>query len=79
MAICYMTFMTDFLAGYGVPMIIPQGKEWGISSVDASRSLSGNTFMQGFGSLVAVPFAQRYGTYVNCISEINENNADSNS
>ncbi|KAI5840785.1 major facilitator superfamily domain-containing protein [Morchella snyderi] len=61
-AICYMTFMTDFLAGYGVPMIIPQGKEWGISSVDASRSLSGNTFMQGFGSLVAVPFAQRYGT-----------------
>lgn len=64
-------------------MIIFQADDWNISTLDASRSLSANTFvrnspnmshnllldltdiqMQGFGSLVAVPFAQRYGTYV---------------
>ncbi|PWW79971.1 MFS transporter [Tuber magnatum] len=61
-AICYMTFMTDFLAAYGVPMIIPQAKEWKLTPADSTRSLSGNTFTQGFGSLVAVPFAGRFGT-----------------
>lgn len=67
-------------------MIILQADGWNISTLDASRSLSANTFvwnshnlflsfqllslvltdlqMQGFGSLMAVPFAQRYGTYV---------------
>ncbi|KAG0134955.1 major facilitator superfamily domain-containing protein [Tuber indicum] len=60
-AICYMSFMTDFLAGYGVPMIIPQAKEWKLSPADSTRSLSGNTFTQGFGSLIAVPFSQRFG------------------
>ncbi|KAI5805159.1 major facilitator superfamily domain-containing protein [Geopyxis carbonaria] len=61
-AICYMTLMTDFLAGYGVPMTVPQAKDWKLSTVDAGRSLSGNTFTQGFGSLLAVPFAMRFGT-----------------
>lgn len=77
-------------------MIILQADDWNINTLDASRSLSANTFvcnshdmffslsfflfsffffsffflgltdlqMQGFGSLMAVPFAQRYGTYV---------------
>lgn len=68
-------------------MIIFQADSWNISTLDASRSISANTFvwnshdmgeffflggeavltdlqMQGFGSLMAVPFAQRYGTYV---------------
>lgn len=58
---CYMSFLTDFLAGIGVPMMLPQSKEWGISLVDAARSMTGNTFTQGIGSLIAVPFAQRYG------------------
>jgi len=40
-----MTFMTDFLAGYGVPMIIPQAKEWKLTPADSTRSLSGNTFV----------------------------------
>jgi MFS family permease len=56
-----MSFLTDFLAGIGVPMMLPQSKEWGISLVDAARSMTGNTFTQGIGSLIAVPFAQRYG------------------
>lgn len=43
--VCYMTFMTDFLASYGVPMHVPQAKEWGISTLDSGRSLSGNTFV----------------------------------
>ncbi|KAA8908147.1 major facilitator superfamily domain-containing protein [Sphaerosporella brunnea] len=61
LSLCYMSFMTDFLAGYGVPMMVPQSKEWGISLVDATRSLSGNTATQGFGGLFVVPFAQRFG------------------
>ncbi|KAF8248531.1 MFS general substrate transporter [Wilcoxina mikolae CBS 423.85] len=58
---CYMSFLTDFLAGIGVPMMVPQSKEWNVSLVDVSRSLTGNTFTQGIGSLVAVPFARRFG------------------
>lgn len=61
-AMCYLTVLTDFLAGYAVPMTVPQAKEWGISIVDAGRNLSGNTFMQGFGSIFAVPLCMRFGT-----------------
>jgi hypothetical protein len=61
-AICYMTFMTDFLSGYGVPMIVSQAADWNISIENATRSISGNTFMQGFGGLFAVPAIQRFGT-----------------
>lgn len=60
-AMCYLTVLTDFIAGYAVPMTVPQAKEWGISVVDAGRNLSGNTFMQGFGSVFAVPLCMRFG------------------
>lgn len=43
--LCYVTFLTDFLAGYSVPMTIAQQKDWNLSYVDASRNLSGNTFV----------------------------------
>ncbi|KAF8533324.1 major facilitator superfamily domain-containing protein [Trichophaea hybrida] len=60
-AMCYMSFLTDFLAGIGVPMMVSQSEEWNVSLVDISRSLTGNTFTQGIGSLIAVPFARRFG------------------
>lgn len=42
-------------------MMVPQSLEWGVGLVDVSRSMTGNTFTQGIGSLFAVPFAQRFG------------------
>ncbi|KAI5849177.1 major facilitator superfamily domain-containing protein [Tricharina praecox] len=59
--ICFMSFLTDFLSGYGVPMMLPQSQEWGVSLIDVTRSLTGNTFTQGLGSVLTIPFAQRYG------------------
>jgi hypothetical protein len=47
-SMCYITFLTDFLAGYGVPMTVPQARDWKISVIDAGRSLSGNTFVSLF-------------------------------
>ncbi|KAK5043496.1 hypothetical protein LTR84_011938 [Exophiala bonariae] len=59
--VAYCAAMPDMQAGFGIPLVVPQSVYWNISIQDSGRSMSGNVFMIGVGSLLSVPFVQRYG------------------
>ncbi|EXJ75837.1 uncharacterized protein A1O5_00344 [Cladophialophora psammophila CBS 110553] len=59
--VAYCAAMPDSQAGFGIPLVVPQSVYWDISIQDSGRSMSGNVFMIGVGSLLSVPLVQRYG------------------
>lgn len=61
LVLVYCTLMTDLTSAWTIPIIIPQAEYWHITSTNASRNLSGNIFMLGFGCLFAVPLTQWVG------------------
>ncbi|KAF2205365.1 MFS general substrate transporter [Delitschia confertaspora ATCC 74209] len=61
LAVSLPAFLGDFGSGSGIPLIVLQGQEWGLSPAKVNQSGNLNVLMLGIGGLLWIPLASCWG------------------